>query len=186
MSSGIQFGAPRPRKLQPGFFWIDNEIVDEYASKVDALSLAVYAVLCRVANNETGRCHRVPHQRIATLLALSVSTVKRRLKCLERAGLIRVLPNDTYEACDFELLQITKRIQPSAKKHADKTPVAKAVHKELPGVPSEPQAVLTDRSNKEDNIHQHSIAKYCGGGEDERLGAVRQYIQEVLCHCEQD
>ena len=97
--------------IQGAFHWIDNEIVDDYARLMGPHALAIYVFLCRFSNNKTSRCHRVSHAVIAQTVRVSISTVRRKLRVLESQGLIRVYQPNTYEAYDFELLQVAKHAQ---------------------------------------------------------------------------
>src|SRR5262249_42851645 len=71
------------------FFSIDNDIIDVHAKKIGAIGVAIYTVLARFANRRTGECWpTIP--RIARMLDLGRSTVKRYLHRLQAAGLIRI------------------------------------------------------------------------------------------------
>jgi GntR family transcriptional regulator len=71
------------------FFSIDNDIIDVHAKTIGAIGVAIYTVLARYANRRTGECWpTIP--RIARMLDLGLSTVKRYLRRLEAAGLIRI------------------------------------------------------------------------------------------------
>lgn len=73
---------------QPGHWWADNELIDVYGPIVGAYGIAVYAVLCRYADNKTGEAFPAI-RKIAELLAISRPTVTKALKALEGAKLIR-------------------------------------------------------------------------------------------------
>ena len=71
------------------FFSIDNDIIDVHAKSIGAIGLAIYTVLARYANRRTGECWpAIP--RIARMLNLGRSTVKRYLHRLQAAGLILI------------------------------------------------------------------------------------------------
>lgn len=75
------------RDVRGNFLWIDNEVVDQHAKKVGAIALAVYAVLCRHADNKTGNCF--PSQSLmAEKLGISISSIRRSVKALLDTGLI--------------------------------------------------------------------------------------------------
>lgn len=75
------------RDVRGNFLWIDNEVIDQHSKKIGALALAVYAVLCRHADNKTGTCF--PSQcLIAEKLSISIPTVRKSIKALLDAGLI--------------------------------------------------------------------------------------------------
>lgn len=72
-----------------GWFWISNEILDVYGPKLGIYAFAVYAVLCRHANNSNGKC--CPSiRRMAVMTASSIATVKRSISRLQEIGLISV------------------------------------------------------------------------------------------------
>jgi hypothetical protein len=71
------------------FFSIDNNIIDVHAKTIGAIGIAIYTVLARYANRRTGECWpTIP--RIARMLDLGRSTVKRYLHRLQKAGLISI------------------------------------------------------------------------------------------------
>jgi GntR family transcriptional regulator len=71
------------------FFSIDNDIIDVHAKKIGAIGVAIYTALARFANRRTGECWpTIP--RIARMLDLGRSTVKRYLQRLQAAGLISI------------------------------------------------------------------------------------------------
>jgi hypothetical protein len=71
------------------FFSIDNDIIDVHAKSIGAIGVAIYTVLARYANRRTGECWpTIP--RIARMLDLGRSTVKRYLHRLQVADLISI------------------------------------------------------------------------------------------------
>ena len=71
------------------FFWMHNVVLDDYGAQLGAYGIAVYAVLCRFANNET----QLAFPGIATIasrVACSERQVQRMLKKLEAIGLIGI------------------------------------------------------------------------------------------------
>jgi hypothetical protein len=75
-------------RRKPGWFWIENEIVDQIGPKHGAYADAVYSVLARCANTE-GRCWP-SHRFICEHLHLSAPTVISALKALATAGAIHM------------------------------------------------------------------------------------------------
>jgi DNA-binding MarR family transcriptional regulator len=71
------------------FFSIDNDIIDVHAKTIGAIGVAIYTVLARYANRRTGECWPTI-ARIARMLDLGRSTVKRYLHRLQKAGLISI------------------------------------------------------------------------------------------------
>jgi hypothetical protein len=76
-------------QLRPNSFRIDNIIIDEYGEKIGAIGVAIYNVLARHADRETGICY--PSIRlIAKKLALGRTTVKKYLRILLNHCLIAI------------------------------------------------------------------------------------------------
>jgi len=81
----------RITKIQPrpNSFRVDNIIIDEYSEKIGAIGVAIYNVLSRHADRETGICY--PSIRlIARKLALGRTTVKKYLRILLNHSLIAI------------------------------------------------------------------------------------------------
>jgi Helix-turn-helix domain len=81
----------RITKIQPrpNTFRVDNIIIDEYGEKIGAIGVAIYNVLARHADRETGICY--PGIRlIAKKLALGRTTVKKYLRILLNHSLIAI------------------------------------------------------------------------------------------------
>jgi GntR family transcriptional regulator len=76
---------------RPHTFRVDNIIIDEYAEKIGAIGVAIYNVLARHADRQTGNCY--PSIRlIAKKLALGRTTVKKYLRILLNHCLIAISP----------------------------------------------------------------------------------------------
>jgi Helix-turn-helix domain len=76
-------------QLRPHSFRIDNIIIDEYGEKIGAIGVAIYNVLARHADRETGICY--PSIRLsAKKLALGRTTVKKYLRILLNHCLIAI------------------------------------------------------------------------------------------------
>jgi hypothetical protein len=74
---------------RPNSFRVDNIIVDEYGEKIGAIGVAIYNVLARHADRQTGICF--PSIRtIAKKLALGRTTVKKYLRILLNHCLIAI------------------------------------------------------------------------------------------------
>jgi hypothetical protein len=74
---------------RPNSFRVDNIIIDEYGEKIGAIGVAIYNVLARHADRETGICY--PSIRlIAKKLALGRTTVKKYLRILLNHCLIAI------------------------------------------------------------------------------------------------
>ena len=81
---------PPLRTRRPGqWCWLDTAIVATYGPRIGAYGVAVYAVLAQHANGRTQACWP-SIGRIASLLKLSRSTVKKTLRTLEAEGLLTV------------------------------------------------------------------------------------------------
>jgi len=76
---------------KPGWLWMPNEVLDVYGPRIGPTAVAVYAALCRFADNDTQECY--PSRRtLAKLLSISVPTVSKELKRLASEGLVAVVP----------------------------------------------------------------------------------------------
>jgi len=72
-----------------GWYWIDKTVLYLYGKKIKAPGVAVYNVLAYFANSKTQICF--PTQKtIAGLIGLNRRTVARKIKTLEKSGLITV------------------------------------------------------------------------------------------------
>jgi len=72
-----------------GWYWIDKTVLHIFGKKIKASGVAVYNVLAYFANSKTQICF--PTQKtIAGLIGLSRRTVARKIKTLEKSGLILV------------------------------------------------------------------------------------------------
>ena len=74
---------------RPHTFRTDNILVDEYAEKIGAIGLAVYTVLTRYADRQTGICYPCIGT-IAKKLHLGRTTVKKYLHLLRKFDLIAI------------------------------------------------------------------------------------------------
>ena len=83
--------APRPHS-----FRIDNVVIDQYATEMGALGVALYAVLQRYADRTTGQCWPSVSTMAATL-NLSTRCVQKYLRHLTRLGLIDIAPRYTTD-----------------------------------------------------------------------------------------
>lgn len=74
---------------QPGHFWADNEIVDDYLPQIGVYGFAVYMLLAKYADAKTGQCDPSV-EGMARKLNLSAPTVRKALDTLESEGLITI------------------------------------------------------------------------------------------------
>jgi hypothetical protein len=70
------------------WFFVDNTIIDDYGKDLGAYGIAIYATLCRFANNDRQDCYP-SHETLAELTGMSKRQVIRILKQLEELELIR-------------------------------------------------------------------------------------------------
>lgn len=75
---------------QPGWFFIDNEIVDKYGARLGAYGLAVYAVLSRRCKQDTQHVDSLSQRDIAAILGISQDRVRKSLDDLGEIGLVRI------------------------------------------------------------------------------------------------
>jgi hypothetical protein len=74
---------------RPNTYRIDNILIDEYGEKIGAIGIAIYNVLARYADRETGICYPCIGT-IAKKLALGRTTVKKYLRILLNHCLIAI------------------------------------------------------------------------------------------------
>jgi Helix-turn-helix domain len=74
---------------RPHTYRIDNIIVDDYAEKIGAIGVAIYNVLARYADRQTGICYPCIGT-IAKKLKLGRTTVKKYLRILLNHSLIAI------------------------------------------------------------------------------------------------
>jgi Crp-like helix-turn-helix domain len=181
MSSGSCQAGLEPRKLSAGWFRIDNEVIDDYARSLGPIPLAVYVLLCRRADNATSRCYRLAHSEIAAMIGSSISSVQRALKLLEQRRLVRAFRRKAYEPCDYELLQIKKRLQATrATPLKSNTGTAEVIPStaDCRPIPSERPSSQSDRHNKEKDCSQDLETRR--GVQREQLAELRRYIQSAF------
>jgi hypothetical protein len=76
---------------RPHTYRVDNIIVDEYGEKIGAIGIAIYNVLARHADRQTGICYPCIGT-IAKKLRLGRTTVKKYLRILLNHCLIAIAP----------------------------------------------------------------------------------------------
>lgn len=74
---------------RPGWYWIENEVLDEHGPELGVYGLAVYNVLSRHANNRSQRCWPGV-RRVAAALGTGQHQVMEALRVLEELQLISV------------------------------------------------------------------------------------------------
>lgn len=77
-----------PRDGRPGRFWVDNDVLDEYARRIGVHAYAVYTALARHAD-ANGMCYPSTGT-LADELDISRPTVSKAIHTLEGAGLIDI------------------------------------------------------------------------------------------------
>lgn len=97
-------------RRRPGFFTVDNHVLDQYGKIVGVTAWAIYTTLCRLANeqrDESGtrrRRRRISVNGLATLWGISRATVKRATSTLRKQQLIRVTKKQGIS--EIELLNV--------------------------------------------------------------------------------
>jgi hypothetical protein len=74
---------------QPGWFFVDNELIDKFGKQLGAYGVAVYAVLARYSKNSTQQVN-LSQRDIAAMLGISQGRVRASLRELVDAGLIHM------------------------------------------------------------------------------------------------
>jgi hypothetical protein len=89
---------------QPGWWWAQNEVVDDYGPRIGPYGLAVYGILARFVSNRTQKA-RVGVRRMAKLLGTDKEQILNALRLLEDEGLIKsfVKPGRTAEHALLDL-----------------------------------------------------------------------------------
>src|SRR5208337_3326107 len=72
---------------EPGWFFIDNEIVDKFGPRLGAYGFAVYGLLCRRCKHATQQVDNLSQRDIAASLGISQATVGKSLSLLADLGL---------------------------------------------------------------------------------------------------
>jgi DNA-binding transcriptional MocR family regulator len=92
------------RNMNKGdWYWIPKAVIQEYASRIGAMGIAVYNFLASMADRNQS-CF--PSQRyMAERLGYSRSTMSRAIKCLEEHRLIRKEMRSRYH-CVYQLLRV--------------------------------------------------------------------------------
>ncbi len=92
------------RKMNEGdWYWIPKAVIQEHASRIGAMGIAVYNFLASMADRNQS-CFP-SQQYMAERLGYSRSTVNRALKCLEEQRLIRKEMRSRYH-CVYQLLRV--------------------------------------------------------------------------------
>ncbi len=92
------------RSMNKGdWYWIPKAVIQEYASRIGAMGIAVYNFLASMADRNQS-CF--PSQRyMAERLGYSRSTINRAIKCLDEHRLIRKETRSRYH-CVYHLLRV--------------------------------------------------------------------------------
>ena len=75
---------------EPGWFFVDNEIVDKYGARLGAYGLAIYNILSRHCKNATQQVSNLSQRDIAATLQISQDRVRKSLLDLFELHLIHV------------------------------------------------------------------------------------------------
>jgi hypothetical protein len=81
---------------RPNTYRVDNIIIDDYGEKIGAIGVAIYNVLARYADRQTGICYPCIGT-IAKKLKLGRTTVKKYLRILLNHCLIAIAPRQSEE-----------------------------------------------------------------------------------------
>ena len=94
------------RSKEAGWFWIDNEIIDQYGKKIGDSGLLTYMALCRLSNNANQECY--PSIRwLADQLGMSKTTVVKSVGILVKHELVQK-SKDKGKATTYTLLSVPK------------------------------------------------------------------------------
>jgi len=92
------------RDLRNGdWYWVHKAVIREYGPKIGAIAIAVYDFLASLADRDQ-ECF--PSQKyIARSLGYSRATINKKIRLLERTGLIKVEKRSRYH-CIYQLLKV--------------------------------------------------------------------------------
>jgi hypothetical protein len=140
-----------PRTRRHGqWCWLDISIIAAYGPLIGANGIAIYVALATHARHDTQTCFP-SIKRIASLVHLSRTTVKRTLRTLEKYGLVDTQARQDGEGDPtsnlYTLLDPTVRILPS-----QDTPEDGGLAETLPPVTTEPTGGLSQ--SPEPDPHQ--------------------------------
>lgn len=93
---------------RPGWFWVDNEVIDNFGSMIGVAGVAVY---CALARNAREGCCRFSCRTLAKSVGCSPQTVMRTIEVLVRCALIAVVckSSSVREPSKCTLLAVRKR-----------------------------------------------------------------------------
>lgn len=176
---------------QPGHFWADNEVVEDYLPTIGVYGFAVYMLLAKYADSKTGQCDPSIGG-MAKKLGVSAPTVRAALDKLKEAGLITI--RHRHKARDDKMINQTSIYTLLAvEKHRNDAPTKPGL------VPSDVEGVLNlvDQGTKGDlvgvlnqvssnNTHKnntHPTTPSSGGGDgrhiryllDRNMGAANEF-----------
>jgi predicted transcriptional regulator len=96
----------------PGFFIIDDEVIDEYGATIGPLGVAVYNVLVKHANKNGSSCFP-SYQTIATKLGISRNSAIKGVELLIGEGLVKKDPRTDKSGAptsnNYKILNVKKK-----------------------------------------------------------------------------
>ena len=146
-----------PKSCKAGFTWMDNQVIDEFYAKLGVSAVAVYIVLCRHANNKTGKCF--PSQTlIAEKLDISIPTVRRAIRILVGHALITTEMEGTgrFAKTIYTVLPCPQQIEVECQTPASAGPICEgskfeSPQKQAPNGNLIPSQIATNKTNLETN-----------------------------------
>jgi hypothetical protein len=134
----------RPR---PNTYRLDNILIDAYANRIGPIGVAVYNVIARHADRDSGRC-RIGIQKISQKLNISRTSAKKYIHLLFAEGLIAIIPQYLQQggqtANHYLLLDITP--EGRARRHAQLSSLLRNTdeHPDIGGSPRDRPPAQTD------------------------------------------
>jgi hypothetical protein len=120
LSQPIQQNIRPPQKKTR--FWIDNEILEVYGSRLKASGIALYCALARHANSKTQLCFPA-YPRLMELSGIGKrNTISKYLKIIEDLGLVLIVRNKKRQPNKYYMLSVGKdgiQIATTKKEHVD-------------------------------------------------------------------
>jgi hypothetical protein len=114
---------------QPGWFHVDNEIIDQYGQKLGAYGVAVYCVLSRHAKRGDERVN-LSARDVAALLGISQDRVRKSLADLAEAGLIDLQAPTRPAQGSISAITLLN-VKPNRTPHVQSSPSDRTPHVQL-------------------------------------------------------
>jgi len=128
---------------QPGWFFVDNEIIDVYGKEIGVYGIAVYAILARYTSQDSQKAW--PSIRtMARMLGTGKKQIQNALLALKDAGLICIEKTNRYNT--YTLLNVKRNVLPGRTIEEEKKENVLPERTQCP--PREDDGVLPERTDQ--------------------------------------